>query len=128
MNWRTSTTLLSAAALAAPSCAPETTCTIVFDGQSTRTFQHEVAHCNGWVHPLDRPDPPTPRQFVHDYPGPMTLLICGRRNRVKAQSGAAVVFDSCSVSKRCIAMMTERGMNLSGLYNPGRIAGCSFLD
>jgi hypothetical protein len=53
------------------------TCVIVYSGGTNGDWvqkrNHEVAHCNGWVHPV-KPDPTgpayaPPAQYVHTYPG-----------------------------------------------------------
>ena len=49
------------------------TCTIVTNGEVS-TYQHEVAHCNGWTHPPFQEATP-PASFVHPFAGELTIYF-----------------------------------------------------
>jgi hypothetical protein len=63
--------MIWAALVAAPAWGQ--TCTIVTNGEVS-TYQHEVAHCNGWTHPPFQEATP-PASFVHPFAGELTIYF-----------------------------------------------------
>jgi hypothetical protein len=112
-----------------PSSCSETECTIVTDG-SRRVYEHELAHCNGWSHEAFQPADP-PRSYVHDYPGRLVVIPCGRRGKVRMQDDAVVVKGCKSVHDRCVALWEEHDVDVSdhvGSYAWKHFDGCAISD
>ena len=81
-------------------------------------LQHELAHCNGWMHePFITIDPPA--RFIHPFAGKTEVTTCGPRHRCK------------SVQKLCHKLWRERGIDVSGYAGqPGwaTFNGCSITE
>ena len=50
-------------------------CTIVTSG--LENYMHELAHCNGWVHPPFQSGYYPPVSFVHPFDGELTVYLTG---------------------------------------------------
>lgn len=88
-------------------------CIIVTNG-TAKAFHHELAHCNGWRHAPFEPDLYPPDEYVHDYDGPLTVIVAGnsRRTRQIAQAGAKIVETNQRVIEACHNLWEKRGVNL----------------
>jgi hypothetical protein len=61
-------------------------CTIVTDG-TRDTYEHELAHCNGWWHAPFKPADPDPA--LHDFRGSLAVIVCDRKHACISSSAGA---------------------------------------
>ena len=86
------------------------TCIIVTDG-TRDTYEHELAHCNGWQHP-EFAEAHQPARYVRPY-WPLEVHVCPG-------------LDCKSPAQLCMKLRKERGLvNTKGWRN---VVGCSIRE
>lgn len=116
------------------SCMPAygQTCTLITNGDLD-TYDHELAHCNGWWHPPFAESQQPPASYVHPFSGPLYVVI-GRESfdtandpvytEQYAQPDANINISDRSVVELCRFLWEEQGMDASR-PEMNRLAGCS---
>ena len=77
-------------------------CPIITDG-TVDTFNHELAHCNGWNHPEKGSGYNPPAKFIHPYDGRLVVTMSreSRRTRKIAQGGTTFRLSKKSPTRLC---------------------------
>lgn len=102
-------------------------CTIVIDG-AISTFEHELAHCNGWHHePDENPDPPL--DLVHPFDGRLVVISTGLIDDIAIrfiQYDAEIRGSDKTAAELCGTLWRERRIDFSVFAGKmDRLVGCS---
>jgi hypothetical protein len=130
-RWRVAVVVACATLLVAPSSTgigDERRCTIVTNG-NWGVYLHELAHCNGWVHPLFASDQYPPPGYMHDFEGELTIIGADLITRLDAQAGTKFLTRQQPVPEICRTLWAKQGLDVSAYTDAiNKIVGCSVKD
>ena len=106
---------------------------IIIVTDSMTDYQHELAHCNGWVHdPHDIPRSP-PDAFVYAFDGQLTIIMAegssGMIIGMFTQKGTEFRYSEELAHRLCIRMLSEHNYSIPSDMVRGerRIGGCAIV-